>query len=104
MIRQVVKVLLVVPAVVLLFSASASAQSIRLTAALSGANETPAAINTGAYGSAQVAVDVTNQELTVNVQVFNLQTGTTGGHIHAGGRGNRWPGDLRFHGAERADG
>ena len=76
---------------------AASAQNVNLTATLSGAEETPApGINTGAFGFAEVGVDLTNEEVTVGLQVFNLPTGSTAGHIHAGGRGTPGPVILDF--------
>jgi hypothetical protein len=76
---------------------AASAQNVNLTATLTGAEETPApGINTGAFGFAEVGVDVTNQEVTVALQVFNLPTGSTAGHIHAGGKGTPGPVILDF--------
>jgi hypothetical protein len=76
---------------------AASAQNVNLTATLSGAEETPApGINTGAFGFAEVGVDLTNEEVTVALQVFNLPTGSTAGHIHAGGRGTPGPVILDF--------
>jgi CHRD domain len=76
---------------------AASAQNVNLTATLSGAEETPApGINTGAFGFAEVGVDLTNQEVTVALNVFNLPTGSTAGHIHAGGKGTPGPVILDF--------
>lgn len=76
---------------------AASAQNVNLTATLTGAEETPApGINTGAFGFAEVGVDMTNREVTVSLQVFNLPTGSTAGHIHAGGKGTPGPVILDF--------
>jgi len=68
-------------------SSQASAQTIRLTAVLSGANETPAAVITGATGTAEVFVNLATQTVTYKVEVFNLPTGAVGGHFHVGGPG-----------------
>ncbi|MGE0813204.1 MAG: CHRD domain-containing protein [Vicinamibacterales bacterium] len=65
----------------------ASAQTYRLTAVLSGANETPAAIVTGATGTAEVFVNVATETVTYRVEVFNLPSGAVGGHFHVGGPG-----------------
>ena len=85
---------------------AASAQNVNLTATLSGAEETPApGINTGAFGFAEVGVDMTNREVTVSLEIFNLPTGSTAGHIHAGGRGTPGPVilDFQFPGGRTGD-
>ena len=72
-------------------SALASAQTIRLTAVLSGANETPAIVVTGATGTAEVFVNLATQAVTYKVNVFNLPSGAVGGHFHVGGPGAGGP-------------
>jgi len=70
-----------------LAAAPASAQSYTLTANLSGANEatqTTNGINTGAFGDATVVLDMTAQTVTYSVRVWNLPSGVTASHIHAG--------------------
>jgi hypothetical protein len=68
-----------------LASSPASAQIVRLTAKLSGGNETPAKITTGAFGSADCTVDLgKGGELNCTGTVFNLPSGATVGHIHVG--------------------
>ena len=62
---------------------SASAQTYTLTAALTGAQENPS-INTGAFGSATVVVDMGARTVTYRVDVYNLPSGVTASHIHAG--------------------
>ncbi len=84
MLRQVARLLWLVPVMFLLTAASAQAQ-VQLNATLNGGSEAPSRVNTGALGTAVVFVDTTNLEMTVNVEVFNLPAGTTGGHIHIGG-------------------
>lgn len=74
----------------------ASAQVINLTATLTGGEEAPTMLNTGASGIAEVGVDVTNREVVVNLQVFNIPTGTTAGHIHVGAKGTAGPVVLDF--------
>lgn len=75
----------------------ASAQTFTLTATLTGGNETPApGINTGAFGSATVVVDMTARTVTYNVQVFNLPSGVTASHIHVGAVGTGGPIILNF--------
>ncbi len=81
----------------LMLAASASAQVINFEATLSGGEEAPApGLNTGAVGAAEVGVDLTNREVVVNLQLFNIPTGTTAGHIHAGARGTSGPVILDF--------
>jgi hypothetical protein len=79
----------------LVSSTTASAQTVNMMATLSGGEENPA-ILTGAVGTADVAVDATNRELTVNLRLFNLPTGTTAGHIHVAPRGVNGPVVIDF--------
>ncbi len=72
-------------------SAQANAQTLRLTAVLSGSNETPAVVVTGATGTAEVFVNLASQTVTYTVNVFNLPSGATGGHFHVGGPGAGGP-------------
>ena len=68
-----------------LASSPASAQIFRLTAKLSGGNETPAKITTGAFGSAECTLDLgIGGEINCTGSVFNLPSGATVGHIHVG--------------------
>ncbi len=88
--RHISRLLWLVPAAFLFTAASAQAQ-VQLNATLSGGSEAPTKVSTGALGTAVVFVDTTNLEMTVNVQVFNLPVGATGGHIHVGGEGTAGP-------------
>lgn len=90
MLRHVARLLWLVPAAFLFTAASAQAQ-VQLNATLSGGSEAPSKVNTGALGTAVVFVDTTNLEMTVNVEVFNLPAGATGGHIHVGGTDTAGP-------------
>jgi len=81
-------------ALVLLLSTQVSAQT--LTASLNGGDETPAALNTGMFGSVEVSVDPVNREVVVTLRVFNTPTPTTAGHIHIGGKGTPGPTVLNF--------
>jgi hypothetical protein len=83
-------------ALVLLLSTHASAQGVTLTADLTGGDETPAAINTGAFGNVEVSVDPVNREVTVTLRVFNMPTPTTAGHIHIGSKATPGPTALNF--------
>jgi hypothetical protein len=71
-------------------ASSAQAQTIRFTAALSGANETPGVL-TGAFGAANVTLDTGSRTLTWSIDVFNLPSGITNAHFHVGGPGVAGP-------------
>ena len=78
-------------------TAPVSAQTFVLTATLTGAGETPApGINTGAFGTATVTVDMTARTVTYAVQVFNLPSGVTASHIHVGAAGTPGPVVVNF--------
>ena len=83
-------------ALVFLLSTQASAQGTTLTADLTGGEETPAAINTGAFGTVEVSVDPVNREVAVTLRVFNMPTPTTVGHIHIGSKATPGPTVLNF--------
>lgn len=75
----------------------ASAQTFTLTATLTGAQETPApGLNTGAFGNATVVVNMGTRTVTWTVNVFNLPSGITAGHIHAGAVGTPGPTVVGF--------
>jgi hypothetical protein len=83
---------LIVAALVGSGAAPASAQQFTLNATLTGAGETPApGINTGAFGSAVVVVDLTARTVTYTVTVFNLPSGVLASHIHVGAAGTPGP-------------
>lgn len=97
MVKRALHLSVLAAGLTLLITASASAQVVKLSATLSGGEETPApGLNTGAVGTAEVGVDVANREVVVNLQLFNLPTGTTAGHIHAGAKGTPGPVILDF--------
>jgi hypothetical protein len=83
-------------ALVLLLSTQAAAQTVTLSADLTGGEETPAALNTGMFGTVAVGVDQGSKELTVTLRVFNTPTPTTAGHIHMGSPGTPGPTVLNF--------
>jgi hypothetical protein len=88
---------LVAAAVAGFAAAPATAQTYTLTASLTGGNETPApGINTGAFGSATVVVDMTARTVTYSVTVFNLPSGVTASHIHVGAVGTPGPVVVNF--------
>lgn len=73
-------------------SAPAYAQTVRLTAVLSGGNEIPPlTAGTGASGSAEVFVNLATRVVSYEVKVFNMPTNTTAGHFHVGGPGLAGP-------------
>jgi hypothetical protein len=75
-------------AAVLALATPAAAQEVRLTANLTGAEETPApGVLTGAVGTANVTLDLANKWISVDLQVLNLPNASTAGHIHVGPRG-----------------
>jgi hypothetical protein len=82
-------------AAVLMMASPAAAQTVTLTTTLYGGDETPA-LNTGALGTAEVSVDVTNREIAVTLKIFNIPTTTTAGHIHVGPRGVAGPVVIDF--------
>jgi len=78
----------------LLQSPSASAQVV-LRTTLTGGEEAPTPVLTGAVGTARVFVDPSG-ELAIELKVFNLPTGTTAGHIHVGAKGLAGPVVIDF--------
>jgi len=97
------KMVLVAGALVAFAAAPASAQTFRLTATLTGGNEpviltgqVVPGINTGAFGDATVIVDMGARTVTYTVNVFNLPSGVTASHIHAGAAGTNGPVVVNF--------
>ena len=80
----------------LFFSAQAHAQTLTFTATLSGSNEAPPVAATGAGGFATVTINVAAQTVEWVVDVYNLPSGVTAGHIHAGGAGVAGPVVVNF--------
>jgi CHRD domain len=91
-----VKTLVLAAAWMGLTAGSAQAQTFTLTAQLTGGNETPAAINTGAFGTATVTVNMNARTVTYRVEVFNLPSGVTASHIHVGAAGTGGPVVVNF--------
>jgi CHRD domain len=79
----------------LMGTASAEAQIMNFTATLSGANETPA-IASGAGGTATVQLNTATRVVTYRVDVYNMPSGTTAAHFHAGGPGVAGPVVVNF--------
>lgn len=70
----------------------AQAQTITLTAELSGSEETPApGVLTGAFGFAVVRLDVGARSWDWTIDVFNMPSGTNNAHFHVGGPGLAGP-------------
>jgi hypothetical protein len=77
-------------------AAPLSAQTFTLTAALHGGNETPVTVVTGAFGNATVTVDMTARTVSWVIDIFNLPSGITAGHIHVGAPGAGGPTVVNF--------
>ena len=78
--RHVTTGLTLAAALILGSSIPADAQTIHLTAVLSGSNETPApGLLTGAAGSAEVYVNLATKTVNYEVKVFNIPTVATAG-------------------------
>src|SRR4051812_31346681 len=85
--RKLLWVCVLASAATLLHLQTASAQTtVILRTTLTGGEETPNAILTGAVGTVEIAVDPFAQEIAVQMHLFNLPTGTTASHIHIGPR------------------
>jgi hypothetical protein len=69
---------------VTLSSGSAWAQSREMVAKLTGGEEAPTAVNSGAFGTATVTVDAGSGEITYTIRVWNLPTGVVAAHFHVG--------------------
>lgn len=65
-------------------SGSALAQSREMIATLTGGEEVPTAVNSGAFGSATINVDAGSGDITYTIKVWNLPTGVVGAHFHVG--------------------
>lgn len=79
----------------LLFSAQAQAQTFTFTADLNGGNEVPGVV-TGAGGTATVTLNTITNTVTWVIDVYNLPTGVTAGHIHVGSPGVGGPTIVNF--------
>jgi hypothetical protein len=75
----------------------ASAQTfVVMRTTLTGGEETPNLVLSGAVGTAEVAVDTVNLEIAVTLRVFNLPNGSTASHIHVGSKGLSGPVVIDF--------
>jgi hypothetical protein len=80
---------------VLTTAAQAQAQTYTWTADLAGGNEVPG-VATGAGGTATITVNMATNVLTYTIDVYNLPTGVTASHIHAGSPGVSGPVVINF--------
>jgi len=80
-----------------LMAGAASAQtSVVMRTTLTGGEETPNQVLSGAVATAEVAVDPTSEEIAVTLRVFNLPNGSTASHIHVGPKGVSGPVVIDF--------
>jgi hypothetical protein len=79
----------------LVFSVSAQAQAVTLTANLHGGNEVPG-VSTGSAGTSTVTWNPITKAGTYRVDVYNMPVGTTASHIHAGAPGVAGPVIVNF--------
>jgi hypothetical protein len=85
-------VLAVIMTGVIGLAATVQAQTIEMTATLSGDQETPApGVLTGASGTAAVTVNLSTQTISWIIDVFNMPSGTNNAHFHVGGPGLAGP-------------
>ena len=92
---RAIRILLLAAAIAFVSALPAAAQTYTLTATLTGAGENPV-INTGAFGTATITVDIGARTVTYRVDVFNLPSGVTASHIHAGAAGTNGPVVVNF--------
>lgn len=78
-----------------LAAAQAQAQTFTFTADLSGGNETPGVV-TGAGGTATVTLDTAANTVSWVIDIYNLPSGVTAGHIHVGAAGVAGPTLINF--------
>ena len=95
--RKILWICALATCVTLLEGTTASAQtSVVMRTTLTGGEETPNLVLSGAVATAEVAVDTVNQELAVRLRVFNLPNGSTASHIHVGPKGLGGPVVIDF--------
>jgi CHRD domain len=95
--RKILCISALAASALLVHAGAASAQnSVILRATLNGGEETPTPVLSGAVATAEVAVDTVNQEIAVQMRVFNLPTGSTASHIHIAPRGVTGPVVIDF--------
>lgn len=82
--RNWVRQILLSVALVGAVAGSAVAQVREMTAKLTGGDEAPTMVNSGAFGTATVSVNVATGDITYNITVWNLPSGVVGAHFHVG--------------------
>lgn len=93
--RQVLSLMGAAALVVMAGAVSAEAQTLNFTAHLSGANEVPGVVN-GAGGTATISLNTATRVVTYRIDVYNMPSGTTAAHFHAGGPGVSGPVVVNF--------
>lgn len=73
-----------------LMATPADAQTVTLTATLSGDQEVPP-VQTGSFGTAEVTIDLAAKTITYKVDVYNFPSGLTAAHIHISPKGISGP-------------
>ena len=97
MTRKTLWICVLAAGVVLAHAAAASAQtSVIMRATLTGGEETPNQVLSGAVATVEIAVDPTNEEIAVRMRGFNLPNGSTASHIHVGPKGVSGPVVIDF--------
>ncbi len=95
--RKILWICVLAAGATLIEAAAASAQtSVVMRATLTGGEETPNLVLSGAVAVAEVALDPTSQEIAVRLRVFNLPNGSTASHIHVGPKGVSGPVVIDF--------
>src|SRR5260370_31771044 len=95
--RKLLWICVLASGVMLVQAASAAAQtSVIMRATLTGGEETPNLVLSGAVAVAEVALDPTSQEIAVRLRVFNLPNGSTASHIHVVPKGDSAPVVIDF--------
>ena len=95
--RKILWICVLAAGATLVQAAAASAQtSVIMRATLTGGEETPNLVLSGAVATAEVALDPTNGEIAVSMRVFNLPNGSTASHIHVGPKGVSGPVVIDF--------
>jgi hypothetical protein len=74
---------------------SAQAQNLNFTAHLSGSNEVPGVVS-GSGGTATITLNTATRAVTYKIDVYNMPSGTTAAHFHAGGPGVSGPVVVNF--------
>jgi hypothetical protein len=74
---------------------SAQAQNLNFRAQLSGANEVPGVVS-GSGGTATISLNPATRAVTYKIDVYNMPSGTTAAHFHAGGPGVSGPVVVNF--------